>query len=89
MNRRDLIFCVMLAKFATADLAFHPSQADAAQTAVKKTRKRKKVDRKKQYPHGLKNYPWGAPNAGWSDQCIFFYDVYDGWIPPFCRPYGR
>ncbi len=84
---RHLIFCVPLGGFILSDLPFNPQQPEAAQTAVKK--KKQKVKQNKQYPHGLKNYPWGEPNAGWSDRCIFFFDTYDGWIPPICRPYGR
>lgn len=42
-----------------------------------------------QHPHGKKKNPWGEPNAGWDDRCIFYFDTYDGWIPPMCRPYGR
>lgn len=93
MAMRHLIVCAVLAAFIPSPLPFTAQQAEAAQTTTKKTKKKgdqkKKPDQKQQYPHGLKNYPWGEPNAGWSDRCIFFYDTYDGWIPPICRPYGR
>ena len=87
MAMRHLMVCVILAGFVSSTLPFNPEQARAAQTVVKK--KAKKVDQKKQLQQGKKRYPWGEPNAGWSDRCIFYFDTYDGWIPPFCRPYGR
>ncbi|MGE3872086.1 MAG: hypothetical protein AB7F74_03915 [Parvibaculaceae bacterium] len=88
MAIRHLLVCLSLGIFIASDLPLDPLQAEAAQTVVKK-KKKQKVDRKKHYPHGLKKYPWGEPNAGWSDNCIFYFDTYDGWIPPFCRPFGR
>jgi hypothetical protein len=87
MAMRHLMVCAILAGFIPSALPFNPEQAEAAQTVVKK--KKKKVDQKKQLQQGKKKYPWGEPNAGWSDRCIFYFDTYDGWIPPFCRPYGR
>jgi hypothetical protein len=87
MGMRHLMVCLVLGGFILSTLPLNPQQAEAAQTVVKK--KKKKVDQKKQYPHGQKTYPWGEPNAGWDDRCIFFFDTYDGWIPPMCRPYGR
>jgi hypothetical protein len=85
---RHLLIWMILGGFIVSTLSFAPPQAVAAQTSVKK--KEKKADTKEQqYPHGKKKYPWGSPNAGWEDRCVFFYDTYDGWIPPFCRPYGR
>lgn len=88
MGMRLLMVCVILGGFITSTLPFSPEQAEAAQSVVKK--KKKKVDQKKQQQqYGKKKYPWGEPNAGWDDRCIFFFDTYDGWIPPMCRPYGR
>jgi hypothetical protein len=88
MMIRHLIVYAALAGFVPAALPFTMQQAEAAQTAVKK--KKQKTDRKKQeQQHGKKKYPWGEPNAGWEDRCIYFFDTYDGWIPPVCRPYGR
>jgi len=87
MAMRHLMVCVILAGFISSTLPFNPEQARAAQTVVKK--KAKKVDQKRQQQQGKKKYPWGEPNAGWSDTCIFYFDTYDGWIPPKCRPYGR
>jgi hypothetical protein len=86
MAVRHLLICVVLGGFFVSTLPIAPPQAEAAQTAVKK--KKKKADDKQQQ-HGKKKYPWGEPNAGWEDKCIFYFDTYDGWIPPFCRPYGR
>ena len=88
MAMRHLMVCAILGGFIASTLPFTPQQAEAAQTVVKK--KKKKVDQKKQQQQvKKKKYPWGEPNAGWSDRCIFYFDTYDGWIPPFCRPYGR
>jgi hypothetical protein len=86
MGMRNLMICLMLGSFIPSDLPLTPRQAEAAQTTVKK--KKKKAEQKQQQ-YGKKKYPWGEPNAGWSDRCIFYFDTYDGWIPPFCRPYGR
>jgi hypothetical protein len=87
MTMRHVMFCLILAAFIPSPLPFDPLKAEAAQTVVKK--KKKKVDQHQQRRHGKKKYPWGEPNAGWEDRCIFFFDTYDGWIPPYCRPYGR
>ncbi len=87
MKMRNLMICLILGGFVLSAMPVNPEQAEAAQTTVKK--KKKQVELKKQYPHGQKTYPWGEPNAGWSDRCIFYFDTYNGWIPPFCRPYGR
>lgn len=88
MGMRHLMICLILGGFITSTLPLSPEQAEAAQTVVKK--KKKKVDQKKQQQQqGKKKYPWGEPNAGWSDDCIFFFDTRDGWIPPKCRPFGR
>ncbi|MGE3873879.1 MAG: hypothetical protein AB7F74_13065 [Parvibaculaceae bacterium] len=85
---RHLMACVILGGFMLSTLPFDPQRAEAAQTVVKE--KNKKPDQKKQPQQGKKKkYPWGEPNAGWDDRCIFYFDTYDGWIPPFCRPYGR
>ena len=56
---RLLMVCLVLGGFIASDLSFNPQQADAAQTVFKK--KKKKVEQKKRYPHGMKNYPWGEP----------------------------
>jgi hypothetical protein len=88
MAMRYLLVCMILGGVIVSTLPFIQPQAEAAQTVDKK--KKKQVDEKKQrQKQGKKKYPWGEPNAGWEDRCIFFYDTYDGWIPPYCRPYGR
>ena len=88
MFMRHLLICLILGGFIVSTMPLTAPSAVAAQTTVKK--KNKPVDEKKQqHDHGKKKYPWGSPNAGWEDRCIFFYDTYDGWIPPYCRPYGR
>jgi hypothetical protein len=88
MTIRHLIVCAVLAGFVPAALPFTIGQAEAAQPAKKK--KQKTTDHKKQeQQRGKKKYPWGEPNAGWDDHCIYFFNTYDGWIPPVCRPYGR
>lgn len=87
MNRRHLMASLVLGGLILSAMPLNLELAEAAQASDKK--KKKKTDQKEQYPHGLKKYPWGEPNAGWSDRCIFYFDTYNGWIPPFCRPYGR
>lgn len=88
MTIRHLMIFFILAAFVFSIPSFDPRPAEAAQSTVKK--KKQKIDqRKPRHGHGKKKYPWGEPNAGWEDRCIFYYDAYDGWIPPFCRPYGR
>lgn len=89
MAMRHLMVCMILGGFILSTLPFDPPQAAAAQTTVKKKSKKDDQKKKQQQPHGKKKYPWGEPNAGWDDRCIFYFDTYDGWIPPFCRPYGR
>jgi hypothetical protein len=84
---RLLIVCVFLGGFVLSQVPLDTRPAEAAQTVVKK--KKKDHDQKKVHKQVKKKYPWGEPNAGWSDRCIFYYDAYDGWIPPFCRPFGR
>jgi len=86
MSVRHLMVCLVLGGFIVSTLPLDVQRAEAAQSVVKK--KKKTVGQKKQQ-QGRKKYPWGEPNAGWDDKCIFYFDTYDGWIPPFCRPYGR
>ena len=49
------------------------------------------VAQKKAEPRVKKNfrapYP-GEPNAGWTDDCLFYYQLY-GRTPPICGKYGR
>ncbi|QIG48021.1 hypothetical protein G5V57_09985 [Nordella sp. HKS 07] len=91
MGIRHLLIGAILGSLVLAIVPVTPQHAEAAQTTVKKKEKKPSQNQKKQqqHPHGQKNYPWGEPNAGWDDRCIFYFDTYDGWIPPFCRPYGR
>ena len=90
MSIRHLVAGAILASFVCAIAPVAPQQAEAAQATTKQKKKKPSQNQKKQqHPHGKKKYPWGEPNAGWDDRCIFYYDTYDGWIPPFCRPYGR
>ena len=91
MSIRHLLVGAILGSFVFAIAPVTPQQAEAAQTTVKKKTKKPASQNKKkqQHPQGRKKYPWGEPNAGWDDRCIFYFDTYDGWIPPMCRPYGR
>ena len=86
MSVRHLMVCLVLGGFIVSTLPLDVQRAEAAQSVVKK---KKKTTQKRQIQQGKKKYPWGEPNAGWDDKCIFYFDTYDGWIPPFCRPYGR
>ncbi len=87
MAVRHLMACIVVGSFILSAQPFNRLEAEAAQTVVKK--KKKSADQHKQQQQGKKKYPWGEPNAGWDDKCIFYFDTYDGWIPPICRPYGR
>src|SRR5262245_10588968 len=63
MGMRHLTFCLILGGFILSDLPYDPQQPEAAQTAAnKKKKEEKKVDQRKEWPHGLKEYPWGEPN---------------------------
>ena len=86
MSVRHLMVCLVLGGFIVSTLPVDVQRAEAAQSVVKK---KKKTTQKRLIQQGKKKYPWGEPNAGWDDKCIFYFDTYDGWIPPFCRPYGR
>lgn len=89
MALRHLIIAAMLAGFAPAVIPVASiGKAEAAETVKKK--KKKPVQRKQN--SGVKNNfgaprP-GEPDAGWSEQCIFLYNVY-GRKPAFCGKYGR
>jgi hypothetical protein len=89
MGLRHLIIAAMLAGFVPAAMpVIAIGKAEAAQTVKKK---KKKVAEKKQEPRVKKNFRGprpGEPNAGWTDDCLFYYDVY-GRLPAYCQPYGH
>ena len=89
MALRHLIIAAMLAGFAPAVLPVAAiEKAEAAETIKKK---KKKLVRKKQEPRVKKNFSGprpGEPNAGWTDDCLFYYNVY-GRLPAYCQPYGH
>jgi len=88
MGFRHLVICAMLAGFVPAALPIMPDTAQAAQTVKKK---KKKVVQKQAEPRVKKNFRGprpGEPNAGWTDDCLFYYQVY-GRTPPICGKYGR
>lgn len=88
MGLRHLIIVAMLAGFVPAAvIPVMSSTAEAAQTIKKK---KKKVVQNSQ-PRVKKNFRAprpGEPNAGWTDDCLFYYQVY-GRTPPICGKYGR
>ncbi len=90
MALRHLIITVMLASFTPAVLpVVTVGNAEAAQTVKKK--KKKVVQKKNQEARVKKNYRAprpGEPNAGWTDDCLFYYDIY-GRLPAYCEPYGH
>lgn len=89
MGFRHLVICVMLAGFVPASLPFVAAPAEAAQTVKKK--KKKPVVQRHPEPRVKKNFRAprpGEPNAGWTDDCLFYYQVY-GRTPPICGKYGR
>ena len=88
MGLRHLIIFAMLAGFVPpAVIPVMSSTAEAAQTIKKK---KKKVVQNSE-PRVKKNFRAprpGEPNAGWTDDCLFYYQVY-GRTPPICGKYGR
>jgi hypothetical protein len=90
MAFRHLIVCAMLAAFTPTAL---PLFSGAAEAATQTTQKKKKPAQKKKTaePRVKKNFRAprpGEPNAGWTDDCLFYYQVY-GRTPPICGKYGR
>lgn len=96
MAIRHLIICAMLAAFLpVAAPVFADTAEAAAQTTPKKTtatkKKKKPAPKKTTEPQVKKNFGApkpGEPNAGWTDDCLFYYQVY-GRTPPICGKYGR
>ena len=89
MLLRHLIVAAMLAGFAPALMPVIGLDKAAATETVKK--KKKKTAEKKQEPRVKKNFSGprpGEPNAGWTDDCLFYYNVY-GRLPAYCQPYGH
>jgi hypothetical protein len=87
MGFHHLVICAALVGFAPAALPITPDTAQAAQTVKKK----KKVVQNQAEPRVKKNFRGprpGEPNAGWTDDCLFYYQVY-GRTPPICGKYGR
>ncbi|QIG50416.1 hypothetical protein G5V57_23400 [Nordella sp. HKS 07] len=97
MALRHLIIVATLASFAPAVAPVMTINKVAAAETVKKkkdqtvNKKKKKVVEKNQEPRVKKNFRGprpGEPNAGWTDDCLFYYDVY-GRLPAYCEPYGH
>lgn len=90
MAFRHLIVCAMLAAFTPTALPLFSGTAEAATQTTQK--KKKPVQKKKTTePRVKKNFRAprpGEPNAGWTDDCLFYYQVY-GRTPPICGKYGR
>lgn len=88
MGLRHLVIVAMLAGFAPAAvIPVMSSNAEAAQTIKKK---KKKVVQNSA-PRVKKNFRAprpGEPNAGWTDDCLYYYQIY-GRTPPICGKYGR
>ena len=88
MGLRHLIILSVLAAFAPAAvMPVFSTEAQATQTIKKK---KKKVVHNSE-PRVKKNFRAprpGEPNAGWTDDCLFYYQVY-GRTPPICGKYGR
>ena len=95
MAFRHLTIAAMLVGFALATTpVMTVYEAEAAQTTkatkTTKTKKKKKIQ-KNQEVRVKKNFRGplpGEPNAGWTDDCLFYYDVY-GRLPNYCQPYGH
>ena len=90
MALRHLIIAASLAGFVPAVTPVMTiDNVEAAQTVKKK--KKKVVQKKNQEPAVKKNFRGprpGEPNAGWTDDCLFYYNVY-GRLPAYCEPYGH
>jgi len=88
MGLRHLIILSVLAAFGPAAvMPVFSTEAQATQTIKKK---KKKVVQNSE-PRVKKNFRAprpGEPNAGWTDDCLFYYQVY-GRTPPICGKYGR
>jgi hypothetical protein len=89
MVLRHLIIAAILVGFMPA--ATPVMTIDKVEAAQMVKKKKKKVVQKNQEPVVKKNFRAarpGEPNAGWTDDCLFFYDVY-GRLPAYCEPYGH
>lgn len=91
MGLRHLIIALMLAGFTPALLpVITTDKAEAAQT-IKKKKKKKPAVVRRQEPRVKKNFRGprpGEPDAGWTDDCLFYYNVY-GKTPAYCGKYGH
>ncbi len=89
MALRHLIILAMLAGFAPVITPVATIDKVEAAQIVKK--KKKKVVQKNQQPRVKTNFRGprpGEPHAGWTDDCLFYYDIY-GRLPGYCQPYGH
>ncbi|MGE3872986.1 MAG: hypothetical protein AB7F74_08530 [Parvibaculaceae bacterium] len=91
MALRHLIVLGVLAGFAPAAMPFMAiDKAEAAQP-VKKKKKKPAQKKQGQEPRVKQNFSGprpGEPNAGWTDDCLFYYNVY-GKTPAYCGKYGH
>jgi hypothetical protein len=94
MALRHLIVAATLASFAPAVSHVIVNKVEAAQTVKSNQpakKKKKKVVQENQEPRVKKNFRGprpGEPNAGWTDDCLYYYDIY-GRLPAYCEPYGH
>ncbi|QIG46324.1 hypothetical protein G5V57_00245 [Nordella sp. HKS 07] len=91
MAIRHLIICAMLAAFMPVAVPVFSDTAQAATQTTTKKKKKKPAPKKTAEPQVKKNFGAprpGEPNAGWTDDCLFYYQVY-GRTPPICGKYGR
>lgn len=91
MGLRHLIIALMLVGFTPALLpVIAADKAEAAQT-IKKKKKKKPAVVRREAPRVKKNFRGprpGEPDAGWTDDCLFYYNVY-GKTPAYCGKYGH
>jgi hypothetical protein len=96
MDLRHWIVLATLVGFApTVTPVIAMGKVEAAQTVKKKKKKvvaqKKVVVQRTGEPRVKKNFGAprpGEPNAGWTDDCLFYYDLY-GALPNYCQPYGH
>ena len=88
MTLRHLVIVATLAGFVPAVM---PVMTIAKVEAAQAAKKKKVVQKKNQELVVKKNFRAprpGEPNAGWTDDCLFYYNVY-GRLPAYCEPYGH
>ena len=91
MNLCRLIIAATLVGFVSTVVPVMTIQKVEAAVQTVKKNKKKVVRKQSQKPVVKKNFRGprpGEPSAGWTDDCLFYYDVY-GRLPAYCEPFGH